>query len=169
MSFLYIITDILGNYTEINWDTSWMDINSIESDRVNYLNGEIAELESSSDVINNVNTESILRQTIEQRDEIVQCMEGRSRLLNRHNTNPFLVLPQLPERIWQVIAQKMNRDYELERREGISDYVRESLQEQRHSFTEEHNYTRREIRKELEAQVSEIDWSGSFNRLYNNN
>ena len=57
----------------------------------------------------------------------------------------------------KVIAQEMNRDYELERREGISYYVGESLQGQRHSFTEEHNYTRREIRKELETQVSEID------------
>ena len=51
----------------------------------------------------------------------------------------------------------MNRDYELERREGIADYVRESLEGQTHSFPEGHNYTRREIRKEFEAQVSDLD------------
>lgn len=160
--------ETLAAYPDMNWDTSWLDINSIEADNVSYFNGEIPRLEHSEDLGNNPKTQSTLRQYTEQRSEILECMEARSRLLSRNTTNPASVTPPLSNRIWRVIYLDMWIDIRVERSEGIADCVRESLEGRTPSFPEGHNYTRSEIRNELRTQVSEVDWSDSLNRLFNN-
>jgi hypothetical protein len=91
-TFLLIILDNI-EHLDLGWDIYFLDANSLDESTVNYLNQEIIRVQSE------VPPASSLTELIERRQEIINTIDGRTRLLDRNVINPTLVTPSLSDSI----------------------------------------------------------------------
>ena len=86
--------------SHINWNDFFFYQNTSVSNNIQRWNGEIPRLEYNENLVKDPHMQRYLQLRTEWRNEAINNIEARSRLINRRNTNPASVRPRLSNMTW---------------------------------------------------------------------
>ncbi len=155
-----VLTTILLDIQRVAGEDSnnfFMDSNCIDIASVNYLTDSI--------ISNQGVTTNELASLYARRGSLIELIDARTRYLNRFWTPVVEVMPHLPVNVWTSVYNELVAD--LSGHGALGDYVSDTLNGNDTTLYQGHNFTSQEIKLEMKLQLSNMDWSDSFKKLYN--